>query len=120
MEAAIPKYEGEYSIEMSRVLQDMGMEDAFDSVRADFSGIGYSERGNIYIGRVLHKTFIAVDEEGTKAGAATAVEMQDRCAVLVSPDTRIVYLNRPFVYMILDMETGIPVFMGVVEEAGSL
>ena len=71
-------------------------------------------------GRVLHKTFIAVDEEGTKAGAATAVEMQDRCAVLVSPDTRIVYLNRPFVYMILDMETGIPVFMGVVEEAGSL
>lgn len=120
VEAAIPKYEGEYSIEMSRVLQDMGMEDAFDSVRADFSGIGYSERGNIYIGRVLHKNFIAVDEEGTKAGAATAVEMQDRCAVLVSPDTRIVYLNRPFVYMILDMETGIPVFMGVVEEAGSL
>lgn len=116
VEAGIPKYKSEYSITMNKVLQEMGMADAFDSNRADFSGIGYSWSGNIYIGRVLHKTFIAVDESGTKAGAATAVEMKDGCAMLEPPQVRTVYLDRPFVYMILDREENVPVFLGIVEE----
>ena len=113
--AAIPKYENEYSAELSDILQEMGMVDAFDMARADFSGIGSSSEGNLYISRVLHKTFIAVDERGTKAGAATAVEMKRESAVM-EDYIRTVYLDRPFVYLILDCESGIPVFMGIVTQ----
>ena len=90
------------------------MQDAFDSAKADFSGIGRSLDGNIFISRVLHKTYIAVDEKGTKAGAATAVEMRAEGA-MPQEDVRTVYLNRPFVYMILDCEHNLPLFLGVVE-----
>lgn len=111
--AAIPKYENEYSAELSDILQEMGMADAFDMARADFSGIGSSSEGNLYISRVLHKTFIAVDERGTKAGAATAVEMKRESAVM-EDYIRTVYLDRPFLYMIVDCEQNLPIFMGTV------
>lgn len=112
--AAIPKYENEYSAQLSDTLQHMGMSDAFNMGKADFSGIGYSTEGNIFISRVLHKTYIAVDERGTKAGASTAVEMKDECAMM-EDYIRTVYLNRPFLYMIIDCESNLPVFMGTLE-----
>ena len=118
VDAAIPKYESEYGIEMSEVLQSLGMEDAFDSAAADFSGIGRSEAGNLYISRVMHKTYIAVDEKGTKAGAATAVEMRAEGAMIAGPEAKTVYLDRPFFYMIIDCESNVPVFMGTVKTMG--
>lgn len=114
--AALPKYESEYGIEMSHIFQEMGMLDAFDLNRADFSGIGYSSQGNIYISRIMHRTFIAVDEKGTRAGASTAVEIKDECAPLEEL-IKTVYLDRPFLYCIVDCETMIPVFIGIVEDA---
>ena len=60
---------------MNDILKAMGMTDAFDFAVSDFSRIGSSTDGNLYINKVLHKTFITVDEKGTKAGAATVVEM---------------------------------------------
>lgn len=112
--AAIPKYENEYSAELSDMLQQMGMPDAFGAAKADFSGMGHSTKGNIYISRVLHKTYIAVDERGTKAGASTAVEMQDECA-MAEEYIRTVYLDRPFLYLMIDCETNLPIFIGTVE-----
>ena len=109
--AAIPKFENEYDIEMSQVLQAMGMTDAFDPNLADFSGMGHSARGNIFINRILHKTFIAVDDKGTKAGAATLVEMADEAAPM---DIKIVYLDRPFLYMLIDCEENMPIFIGTL------
>lgn len=114
VDACIPGYESEYAVDLNEILQSMGMEDAFSDVKADFSGIGYSESGNLYISRVLHKTFISVHERGTKAGAATAVEIKDGAAAMEAPDRKTVYLDRPFAYLIIDCETGIPVFIGVV------
>ncbi|NMA24537.1 MAG: serine protease [Clostridiales bacterium] len=113
---AIPKFESEYSVEMSGILKSMSMTDAFDCERADFSGLGKSAGGNIFIGRVIHKTYIAVDEKGTKAGAATAVEMRTMSAMPDEPKT--VYLDRPFVYMLIDCETNLPVFIGTVADIG--
>jgi serpin B len=113
---AIPKFESEYSAEMSNILMSMGMTDAFDGERADFSGLGKSAGGNLFIGRVLHKTYIAVDEKGTKAGAASAVEMLLGSAPMKEPKT--VYLDRPFVYMLIDCETNLPVFIGTVTDVG--
>jgi serpin B len=110
--AAIPKFENENSIEMNDVLKAMGMTDAFDYTVSDFSGIGTSIAGNLYISRVLHKTFIAVDEKGTKAGAATVEEMKDGSAE--PKEIKTVYLDRPFVYMLIDCEANLPVFIGTL------
>ena len=62
---AIPKFETAFDAEMSAVLKTMGMTDAFDSSLADFSKMATHTDGNIYISRVLHKTFISVAEQGT-------------------------------------------------------
>ena len=110
---AIPKFETEFAVEMSEALAEMGMPDAFDAYKADFSGLGTSSAGNIFINRVLHKTFISVGEKGTKAGAATVVEANDEgAAVILEPKE--VYLDRPFVYLLVDCENNIPFFIGTM------
>lgn len=114
--AAIPKFKTEYSIEMSNALTSMGMENAFNGDLADFSGIGSSTMGNLFISRVLHKTFISVDEKGTEAGAATVVEMQLESAMMEPEEVKTVHLDRPFVYMLIDCEKSLPLFMGTVME----
>ena len=113
VETAIPKFESEYDIEMSSILEAMGMSNAFNVTFADFTGIGDSTEGGIYISKVIHKTYIQVGEKGTKAGAVTAIEMNDGSA---GPPDEIkqVYLDRPFVYMLIDCETNTPFFIGTV------
>ena len=113
--ASIPKFEMEYGIEMSEVLQEMGMTDAFDWRVADFSRLGtYNVDGmNICISRVLHKTFISVSELGTRAGAATAVEMVAEGAMEIVEFKEVV-LDRPFAYMLIDCETNLPFFIGTM------
>lgn len=106
---SIPKFETEYDISLREVLESMGMKKAFNSTEADFTRLGTSTEGNIFISCVLHKTFISVDEKGTKAGAATVVEMETEGAIEVQNE---VYLDRPFVYMLIDCETNTPFFIG--------
>lgn len=110
--SSIPKFAVEYGAQLSEVLSGMGMSDAFDPERADFSGLGTSNRGNVYISQVLHKTFISVAEKGTKAGAATAVLMDAGAAPIEDPKE--VYLDRPFIYMLVDCENGMPLFIGTM------
>ena len=69
----------------------------------------------MYIAEVLHKTYIAVDDKGTKASAATGVGME-KCAD--PEDPKQVFLDRPFVYMIIDNATCLPIFMGAVTDIG--
>ena len=85
---------------------------ATNYVKADFSGMGTAD-GGIYISRVLHKTSIEVNEKGTKAGAATAVEMNSKG--MAPGYIKQVYLDRPFVYMLIDRTTNLPFFIGVME-----
>lgn len=109
---AIPKFDVEYDIEMSGVLESLGMSSAFDKNSADFSSLGVHEDGNIWISRVIHKTYISVSERGTKAGAATSVGME---AESEDPsEIKKVYLDRPFVYMLIDCENNIPFFIGAL------
>ena len=108
---SIPKFELQYTASLSDVLKKMGMPRAFDMVNAQFAGLGKTE-DNIYIDEVLHKTFISVDENGTKAGAVTVVETP--AAAAKPEEKKVVYLNRPFVYMLIDTETSTPFFMGVL------
>lgn len=111
VETTMPKFSTEYSFELNDILQQMGMIEAFDEDNADFSKMATSDLGNIYISKVLQKTFIAVDERGTKAGAATAVAMANKMALI---QKKVVNLNRPFVYMIIECENNEPLFMGTM------
>lgn len=107
---SIPKFKSEYTVDMSEILNTMGMTDAFDSQKADFGSIATSGAENIYINRILHKAYISVDERGTKAGAATVVEALNGSG----PCSINIYLDRPFIYMLIDCENNIPFFIGTV------
>jgi len=110
---SIPKFESENNTEMSEALKNMGMKSAFDMYNADFSRIGNSTHGNIYISNVLHKTRISVREKGTKAGAVSVIEASDG-ATPESEAPKEIYLDRPFMYMIIDCENTVPLFIGTV------
>lgn len=111
---AIPQFETEFKVEMSDILKEMGMADAFNYTVADFSKLGESTEGNICISRVIHQTYINVDGKGTKAGAATVVEMNAESAMEPLEPPKEVYLERPFVYMLIDCETNLPFFIGTM------
>ena len=87
------------------------MPNAFGS--ADFSGMDGSE--NLFIGDVFHKAFVAVDEEGTEAAAATAVVMEKLALPMFDVELNI---DRPFVFVIRDRETDTVLFVGRVVNPG--
>ena len=106
----MPKFRAEYSTQLIDTLKKMGVKDAFDNKTADFSSL--VENRDAYIATVVHKTFIEVDEKGTRAAASTLVGADTMS--LMEPYS--VCLNRPFVYMIVDTETNLPLFIGVQTE----
>lgn len=112
----IPRFSYDYSISMNEVLKDMGMPTAFNSNLADFRDMATSSVGNIYIGDVIHKTHIEISEKGTKASSATGVAMTDKMAI--NPRDESVILDRPFVYMIIENEHQLPLFIGAVTDIG--
>lgn len=113
VEANIPQFETEYSSELSAPLKNLGMMDAFGN-SADFSGI--SEADKLFISQVLHKTAFSLDDQGTKAAAVTGVFLNMEMAPVQIPPDRIVTLDRPFVYAIVDTQTGLPLFLGTLTD----
>ena len=112
---SMPKIKTDYSVDMKDILRSMGMTRAFDSEKAQLFGIGTSESGNISIGKVVHKTFIEVNERGTKAGAASVLDLKVGGAFKESL-IKNVNLNRPYIYMLVDLETNVPIFMGIMRD----
>ena len=117
--ASIPKFDVEDDLLLNDTLQAMGMVDVFDAKKADLSGIGTHVDGNLYVSRVIHKTHMQVDEKGTKAGAATVVEVNKESAMEM-PEVKTVRLDRPFMYMIIDCENNQPIFMGTMNQVNPL
>lgn len=112
----LPKFEFECKFRLSETLNAMGMTDAFNARKADFTGMATSSRGNIFINEVFHNTFMKFDEKGTKATASTAVEMFDECFSEVPPrDTKTIIFDRPFIYVIVSPD-GVPLFAGTVTD----
>lgn len=103
---SMPKFEFSQSMQLSQILRTLGMESAFGS-GADFSG--FTGSPDLFISEVLHKAFVKVDETGTEAAAATAVVM----GITAIPEQPVeMNINRPFLFFILDRESGSIVFMG--------
>lgn len=105
----MPKFEMEYELNYNDILKAMGMEIAFDEWEADFAGIADVSPQNLFIDEVKHKTFIRVDEEGTEAAAVTSVGV----GITSMPPQMII--NRPFVFIIHERESGANLFMGKVK-----
>jgi serpin B len=102
----MPKFEYEARLSLGETLIEMGMPDAFDHQLADFSGMDGTDR--LAIAHVEHKAFVAVDEEGTEAAAATAVIAEVESMPVV------VRVDRPFLFLIRDVDTGTILFVGRV------
>ena len=107
----LPKYSYDYSTSLALRLENMGMTDAFNDLAADFSRMSDTEP--LVIAGVIHKTFIEVTEAGTRAAAVTAVTMAQATAIQTEPPKEVI-LDRPFLYMIVDTENNLPIFIGTV------
>ena len=110
----LPKYEVSFDQVLNDSLQAMGLVRAFDGELADFSSL--TEQGEpLCISLVQQKAVFKMDERGTEAAAVTMVVM-NKCTAIVEPQPRKLYFDRPFVYMILDLETQVPLFVGIMDD----
>lgn len=110
----MPKFSTGYSVYLTDALKAMGMTDAFDPFLADLSGAGRGVDGPLYISYVFQRVKVDVDEEGTEAAAVTEIATAKGCA-LPADEPIVLTFDKPFVYAIVDTETGVPLFAGVME-----
>jgi serpin B len=107
----LPKFTYESEFGLSGTLASLGMLDAFSPDDADFSGM--TSESKLYIQDVVHKAFVSVDEAGTEAAAATAVIIGEVSAPEPLPFVELT-VDRPFIFVIRDIETGAILFVGRV------
>jgi serine protease inhibitor len=108
---ALPKFKFDYNVNLVEPLKKLGLNTCFIAGKANFSKMENSKEASIYVSDVIHKTFISVDTQGTKAGAATRVDIA-KGGIEVQQHT--IILDRPFLYAIVDNETKLPLFIGTM------
>lgn len=111
VELSLPRWTFRTEVALSQVLAELGMPTAFDEARADFTAMTETDE-HLLIDDVHHQVFVAVDEAGTEAAAATAVTVETVSAVLAEP----IVVDRPFLFVIHDLEHGAPLFVGRVDD----
>ncbi len=111
VDLTMPKFEFRTQAGLADALKALGMEKAFDPQAADFSGMTRQEA--LYISDVIHEAYIAVDEEGTEAAAATAVIMRATAAPMTMVQIKV---DRPFLFALRDRDTGAILFLGRVTD----
>jgi serpin B len=108
----LPRFKATKEFMLASELQALGVKLAFDSGKADFSGMAASAKEPLFIGEVIHKAFVDVNEEGTEAAAATAVMMFAGAAPR-EPEKPVEFIaDHPFLFLIRDNRTGCILFMG--------
>jgi serpin B len=111
VDIVLPKWRFRQAAPLNDHLRALGMRDAFSATAADLSAMTTAER--LVISLVQHEAFIAVDEEGTEAAAATAVVARTTSA---GPTPVRFVVDRPFLFLIHDVESRTPLFMGRVDD----
>jgi serpin B len=105
----LPKFKLEYKLTLNEALKNLGMGIAFSPGQADFSRI--VDGVSLFISKVLHKTFVQVDEEGTEAAAVTVVEIR---YTSVEPRSTLMQVDHPFMFVLHEKQTGTILFMGKI------
>lgn len=115
VDLSLPKFDIRCRMKLNDSLNKMGIKKAFDEKKADLTLLGKSkDEENLYLSFVLQEAVIRVAEEGTEAAAATIGGIAAGTAMII--DKPIVKFDRSFMYMIVDTESGAPLFMGIVDE----
>lgn len=114
MDLSVPKYEAEFSMALNDTLKGMGLNAVFDPAAADLSGAGAGVDGPLYLSLVQQKVRLIVDERGTEAAAVT--EAAAAGAALIEEKPLDFRLDSPFVYAVVDLESGLPLFIGVLDD----
>ena len=114
----LPKFKFDSSFKMGRALTDLGMTDAFDPNKSNFSGIVDPDVEQLYIQTAVHKAFIDVNEEGTEAAAATGIGIGTTSCVCGPPHPKTFRADHPFLFALRDRHSGSLLFLGRVNEAG--
>ena len=113
----LPRFKVEWESKLNDALQALGMAEAFDPLRANFSQIAELNSGNLYISEVKHKTWCEVNEEGTVAAAVTSVGAFT-VSIQQPREKFVMKVDRPFFFAIRDNRTEVVLFMGSVENPG--
>jgi serine protease inhibitor len=111
---ALPKFKIQYGAGLNEPLTNLGMGIAFARNRADFTRM-INGPEKLYIGGVLHKTFLEVDEQGSTAAAVTGIQMRATAMMRPKQEFNLVF-NRPFIVAITDNKTGIILFLGIISD----
>ncbi|MCR5004850.1 MAG: serpin family protein [Clostridiales bacterium] len=111
----IPEFKFDCTIDVGQDLQDLGMKSAFE--KAEFTKILKSGDA-LAISAITQKTHIELDRRGTKAAAVTDIVLTEGVAEIEEQDVKEVILDRPFAFAIVDLESGIPLFLGIVQTIG--
>ncbi len=110
----LPKFEVTFDKKLNESLINMGLSECFNEGKANFEQLGKTiHNDTLYINLIRQKAKIIVDEEGTEAAAATEVLMMARGVMIT--DSKELYFNEPFIYIIMDMETEVPLFVGILD-----
>jgi serpin B len=107
----LPKFKIEYSVELAKPLEELGMTTAFDTDKANFSGISSEP---LYISAALQKTFVEVKEEGTEAAAVTGLSVAAGAFEMPPPKRFQMIVDHPFLFLIEDNQTGTILFIGLI------
>ncbi len=110
----LPKFEVTFDKVLNESLQSMGLVSAFDGKMADLTKLGNAGGENLFISLVRQKAVIRVDEKGTEAAAVTGV-MVSATGTMVEKQPMDVFFDEPFLYMIVDLRSEVPLFMGVMD-----
>jgi len=111
----LPRFKVEYEASLNKVLKSIGMGEAFDPERADFSALAELKGQKVYITKVKHKAVVEVNEEGTEAAAVTSVGVGVTSAQ-VPREKFTMKVDRPFFFAIRDNRTGVVLFMGSIAD----
>lgn len=108
----IPKFEVNFENVLNTPLQNLGIESIFDARANHLSPMGTAD-GNLFVSEIFQKTYLTLDEKGTEAASAVGTEISETSLPM---ETRIIDFNRPFLYSIIEKETGLPIFLGIMDQ----
>ena len=110
IDLSLPSFAAEAGVDLRKILPGLGLSSAFSSQTADFSGMG---TGPLFIGSAFQKVRISVDEKGAEGAAASYIGMEEESEPVA--DFSLTF-DRPFLYAVVDSFSGVPLFMGIVDD----